>query len=253
LLSETKIKILEIVSRAPIRFTDLVRKLELTKKRVAVHLNELEAKGSIKKNTDGLYEITSVGEIDLRLMREQERISLHYGAMSALAYESAKARKLDRLALKRGLEDIGAALIGLTIWAEAFHQHAVQHNPQWKASFDFELLLNKASGAGSFFHEAAGILGFKDLPEASLFASKWIPGKLKADTFKEYTKKDVEDQLLESAQLAIDTCKKVETSYKDSLGIVHTLDVIIRDVEDVREYLLHPEMSTMYGQSRREV
>lgn len=66
MLSESKLKILRAVNQGPIRFTDIVDLLERSKKRVAVHINELEEKGLILKNRKtGFYEITDKGRGEL--------------------------------------------------------------------------------------------------------------------------------------------------------------------------------------------
>jgi len=63
-LTPIKQKVLEIMksTSSPIRFTDLMNELSRSKKRVADHINELEAVGFIQKIEDGRYVLTEKGK-----------------------------------------------------------------------------------------------------------------------------------------------------------------------------------------------
>jgi len=61
-ISPVKLQMIELAS-SPARFTDLMREVNRSKKRVADHINELERLGLIQKLEDGKYIATEAGRL----------------------------------------------------------------------------------------------------------------------------------------------------------------------------------------------
>jgi len=82
MISEPKAKMLLLLLNAgPLRFTDIVDGLSRSKKRVADHINGLEAIGCIIKQSDGRYCLTDKGLMELAKFDEIKKVCQKYDAM----------------------------------------------------------------------------------------------------------------------------------------------------------------------------
>ena len=129
-------EILDVLNDGPLRYSEIVKRVQRPDKTVFVNLNGLDEEGYVKKNVAGQWEITLVGKNGLQLKRlyqslEEIGLQEHYWGPGKLGYRSMKL--YDRI--KREGGEAEARRLGDTIGNAAISSLRLFQSPHVELTF----------------------------------------------------------------------------------------------------------------------